>query len=205
MNTTRNPFSDRIALASREGYLGGPRKFRPTPGAPVSEAQSTLIQSLLAERDLSAEARPKYAARLRALAADWNGAKAGMTRTQASALIECLMALPTAQAADAQAVPAGRYAVQIEDRLVFFKVDAPTEGRWAGYTFVEQQLSDEFVRVHRAFQRKLLEQLRRDGFAKASMVYGRELGVCGVCSRTLTNEESRAAGIGPVCREKNGW
>ena len=32
--------------------------------------------------------------------------------------------------------------------------------------------------------------------------FGLERGVCGVCNRGLTNEESRALGIGPVCLAK---
>jgi uncharacterized protein DUF6011 len=32
--------------------------------------------------------------------------------------------------------------------------------------------------------------------------YGQELGECGHCGRTLTDEASRAAGIGPVCASK---
>lgn len=38
----------------------------------------------------------------------------------------------------------------------------------------------------------------------ASRAYGREIGSCGRCGRRLTDEESRAAGIGPVCAGK-GW
>jgi len=30
--------------------------------------------------------------------------------------------------------------------------------------------------------------------------FGREIGRCYVCGRTLTDETSRALGIGPVCR-----
>ena len=30
-------------------------------------------------------------------------------------------------------------------------------------------------------------------------------GSCGHCGRTLTNEESRARGIGPICAGKMGW
>lgn len=41
---------------------------------------------------------------------------------------------------------------------------------------------------------------------KAAMLrYGRELGECGHCGRTLTNDESRARGIGPVCARGKGW
>lgn len=35
--------------------------------------------------------------------------------------------------------------------------------------------------------------------------FGKLYGVCCICGRTLTNEESIAAGIGPVCSGKQGW
>lgn len=37
--------------------------------------------------------------------------------------------------------------------------------------------------------------------AEAMATYGREIGSCGRCGRELTNEISRAAGIGPECRK----
>lgn len=40
---------------------------------------------------------------------------------------------------------------------------------------------------------------------EAMLRYGRELGRCGHCFRTLTNDESRALGIGPVCRRGKSW
>lgn len=40
---------------------------------------------------------------------------------------------------------------------------------------------------------------------EAMLRYGRELGRCGHCFRTLTNDESRSLGIGPVCRRGKGW
>jgi len=38
----------------------------------------------------------------------------------------------------------------------------------------------------------------------AAIRYGRETGACSCCGRDLTNPESIAAGIGPICREKFG-
>lgn len=35
--------------------------------------------------------------------------------------------------------------------------------------------------------------------------FGKLYGVCCICGRTLTNEESIEAGIGPVCAGKAGW
>ena len=40
---------------------------------------------------------------------------------------------------------------------------------------------------------------------EASIRFGKEVGECGVCHSPLTNEASRAAGIGPVCARKKGW
>lgn len=107
----------------------------------------------------------------------------------------------------------GRYAIEWYDgdesdgRTVvkFYKVDKPTEGRWAGRTFVNVQASDEFYPVRNPSTRQeILTLIARD--PKAAMLrYGQELGHCGHCGRTLTDETSRALGIGPVCRGKLGW
>lgn len=43
------------------------------------------------------------------------------------------------------------------------------------------------------------------GPKEAMLRFGREIGSCGHCGRTLTNDESRAYGIGPVCRKGKGW
>ena len=100
-------------------------------------------------------------------------------------------------------VPAGRYALDNGNGSVrFYRVDRPTEGRWAGYTFVKVQASDEEFNVKNRQEREsILARIAVDP-AASSKLYGIELGVCGVCGRTLTNDESRAAGIGPVCAAK---
>jgi hypothetical protein len=35
--------------------------------------------------------------------------------------------------------------------------------------------------------------------------FGKLYGVCCICGRTLTNEESIEAGIGPICAGRQGW
>jgi hypothetical protein len=35
--------------------------------------------------------------------------------------------------------------------------------------------------------------------------FGKLYGVCAICGRTLTNEESIERGIGPICAGKQGW
>jgi hypothetical protein len=41
--------------------------------------------------------------------------------------------------------------------------------------------------------------------AKAAVAFGKAWGICTVCGRTLTDDQSIARGIGPICAEKYGW
>lgn len=222
--TTSNPFTARLKELAEQGQGGylprssriypTKRKATPAPAVapaflpadpPLTPRQQELIRSLLSERDLNREARPKYQARLLQLAAQ-SEELAKLTRDQATALIDTLFALPKIERKHAQEVPEGRYAVQpAEGQLRFYKVDRPTEGRWAGYTFITRQESDEYQRVSRGEQAQALRLIVEQGIKECALRYGHELGVCGVCGRTLTNEESRAAGIGPKCRAGAGW
>jgi hypothetical protein len=100
-------------------------------------------------------------------------------------------------------VPAGHYAIEGSDgTLKFYRVDRPTEGRWAGWVFVSVQASDELHPIkNRATKAQILAEISKDWKA-AGARYGREIGRCYRCHRTLTDETSRALGIGPDCRSK---
>jgi len=94
--------------------------------------------------------------------------------------------------------------VPIDSKLRFFRVNTPTKGRWATMTFVNEVFGGgrrEPVR-NRQFRQTVLQTISADPNALAR--YGQELGECGVCGRDLTDEESRAIGIGPICRGKLG-
>lgn len=207
-----NPFADRVQAAAQQGYLPAKRSYaRTAPAMPVAPAPATprqlaFMEDLMTSRRFDGETRPKYRARVSELNSP--EARTALTREAASRFIDYLLTLPKIEVPklpQSWEIPVGRYAVEISDTLAFVKVDRPEEGRWAGYTFVSRQLSDEFVRVSREQSTAILNQIRKDGTQAAMLRYGRELGVCGECGRTLTNEESREAGIGPVCRAKNGW
>jgi len=130
----------------------------------------------------------------------------------ASALIKGLLETPKlAKAAPvvratqpATTLVAGRYAVEIDGVLGFFKIDVPESGKWVGYTFVKQMASDDEYPVKGARKGAVLAAVEEDPKA-ASIRYGAELGRCGVCNRTLTDAASREAGIGPVCAQNAGW
>jgi hypothetical protein len=41
--------------------------------------------------------------------------------------------------------------------------------------------------------------------AQAAVAFGKAWGICTVCGRTLTDDDSIARGIGPICADKYGW
>jgi hypothetical protein len=104
-------------------------------------------------------------------------------------------------------VPVGRYAIHNQggvNDISFYHVERPDKGRYKGKTFVKQQLGPNVERIPMGQQRAALLRIAADP-AGATQLYGRKLGVCGVCGITLTNEESREYGIGPVCRKNMGY
>lgn len=188
---------------------------RPAPVATVrhtanvklaSKAQFDFIKSLVTERELEAHiASTVEYMRGRAV-------KGEMTSREASGLIDVLLTQPKkvvaptpspAPEAASPVVPDGRYALRTDDDGVdFFRVESPTTGRWVGRTFVSVQASDELYPLRNQGQRDgILARIAED-VKGASALYGQELGQCGVCGRTLTDDVSRARGIGPVCNDK---
>jgi uncharacterized protein DUF6011 len=100
-------------------------------------------------------------------------------------------------------VPAGRYALRGEDDVVkFYRFDKPTEGKWAGYTFLKAQSSDDLYPIrNQAEKNRILAAIAED-ILGAEQLYGQELGKCSRCGRTLTDETSRKRGMGLDCWNK---
>lgn len=96
-----------------------------------------------------------------------------------------------------------RVAVQLPgDKLRFFQLDMPLKGKWAGCLFMKEQASDELYRVRDIVREEAVLRAVTKDAEGALARYGLELEHCGLCGRTLTDEESRARGIGPVCIDK---
>lgn len=109
----------------------------------------------------------------------------------------------------AEVVPAGRYCIETvsadaTNELAFYKVDRPTTGKWAGYVFVRHMIGGDERNVPFAQTKGILARIAEDAKG-AAIRYGHEIGECGRCGTRLTNDESRAYGIGPDCRAKLGW
>lgn len=97
----------------------------------------------------------------------------------------------------------GRYAVldPIDDELKFYRVDKPSSGKWKGMLFLKVYASDYTYPIKKIdLKNDILGRIAVDPIG-AMARYGQEIGSCGVCGRTLTDELSRTLGIGPVCRK----
>jgi hypothetical protein len=103
-------------------------------------------------------------------------------------------------------IQSGYYAVPSltgNNDLDFFAVIKPDSGKWAGYVFVKRVIGGRADSPVRGSTRvNALNAILEAGPDKAQALFGQTLGRCGVCNRHLTDEISRAAGIGPVCRGK---
>jgi hypothetical protein len=118
-----------------------------------------------------------------------------------------------------KSIPAPQYRGAIHNEsgneISFWQIDRPTEGRWAGWAFIKQQVGPSLNRAGcirpdgsqaglTGPAMRALKIIAKDPEA-AAVLYGKELGVCAMCGKTLTNDESRERGIGPICAGKAGW
>lgn len=108
-------------------------------------------------------------------------------------------------------LPSGYYAVPGGETRLKVRVAHGKPGtKWDGWTFVSDG-AEYGARKNYGSQRPgnlykgdIEEQLRAilaDPF-EAQKAYGKLWGVCGACGRMLEDEDSIAAGIGPICAQK---
>jgi hypothetical protein len=184
------------------------RPFAARKEDPITEKQLNFVRSLVARKDISkmVDEIPSDQPTLDGSPTDLEA----MPKQAARFLIDALLGLnDKPQAAEKVArqlpdVPAGYYAIdgnKGEDDK-FYRVDRPTQGKWAGRTFLKVQASDDFHAVrNQAEVARVLLEIAVDSEA-AQRRYGQKIGRCGVCNRTLTDDTSREMGIGPICRDK---
>lgn len=217
---SRTPLTDSVIAAHRS--IGRVSVFEASP------AQVRFVRTLNDERDVPVAGKTEDEAFIIARLEDMLGGGKHVSAGEASAVITWLKTLPMASApvappaamvvgaspayyarpaaAPLPDVPEGHYAVTSRtgnNDLDFFRVDRPTEGRWAGRTFVKRVIGgkpDHAVRGAEA--RTALEAIVAAGVQQAGALYGQEIGRCYRCNRHLTDETSRALGIGPDCRSK---
>lgn len=161
-------------------------------GQPLAtEKQVNYMEGLRDGKDLSS-LTPEQVAWLRD--ADFKT----VTKKRASDVIGQLKDLPwlPRDAANLPDVKDGRYAIPKDDgTLMFYSVKQGQKVTW-----VDVWASDARWPVKDSAERwRILNAIKDD--PDAGPRFGREIGRCYVCGRTLTDETSRALGIGPICRD----
>lgn len=173
----------------------------PKPAA-ASDKQVAFVKKLLAEKDLRGTG---YDAPVWTTGVELNGELAvaynHMTKRGASAVIDALMALPRKKAVSS--VPSSQPG-EVEDGIYFkngdvLKVQTAVHGSGRKYAKILIKATGKFeyrpglIRSLSAHHKMTLEQAKE---------YGALYGMCCNCGKTLTNEDSIEAGIGPVCAKK---
>jgi hypothetical protein len=92
---------------------------------------------------------------------------------------------------------------------------APEHGKNPGAIYITQSDNDQYLgkvlngqfSLSRDCTPEQLEQIKHIAAdpRQAAIAHGKEWGICCVCNRTLTDPESVANGIGPICAERFGW
>lgn len=164
----------------------------------ASEKQSSFILDLLASRVVPDAASARLSAEIKT---------GNLTKVKAHKSIEWLLrqakvAVPvTSSVAHPQYdVPDGRYAIDSisgKNEIVFYRV---TKNR--NFYNVNMQISDNWVKVDWTKAQSVLRRIENAGWKDAMLRYGQELEQCGHCGKPLTDDESRARGVGPVCLAK---
>lgn len=172
-------------------------KALPFNPKPASDKQLVFIAKLADEKLVGAELDTVLANIDRR---EYTGGREGT----ASALIDSLMAMPRlakgTRSARLPEVPKGRYAIENADGvLTFYHV-----GFRQGEVVIDVKAGPNTHEIPftEAGYTTILQSVLDAGAKNCSIRYGRELGCCGVCGRDLTDEDSRAAGIGPVCAQR---
>lgn len=174
----------------------------PATGPLASESQVRYLVGLRDGKDLSS-LNPEQIAWLRD--ADFSS----IPKTRASNVITQLAALPWMgrDAAHDPEVPDGRYAIPKTAGQIGHSAPSDPVGPLMFYsvkqgknvTFVDVWASDSRWPVKSSEERnRILTAIKND--PDAGPRFGREIGRCYVCGRTLTDATSRSLGIGPVCR-----
>lgn len=150
----------------------------------ASPAQTGFLRTLMAERDWSGLNVPNIAKSL----------ERGLTKQEASTLISLLLECPKQALKAAVKAEAGFYVL---GELVYRVQPAKSTGNLYAKVLKTSVFGKATWEYAPGMVTKLADAPRLTLEAASSM--GHHYGVCMVCARTLTAEESVEAGIGPVC------
>jgi hypothetical protein len=206
-NFRKNPHTANFLMSFHTGGQGLPADLLETvpveaPAFRPSAAQTTLMDKLVAEiTGYDAETGAKARAYIDGMTVNgrWTPGREGNLSAWIGRMIAKANELRKTTPVALPTVADGRYAVEEAGTLKFFRVK---NGRKVGFVFLDVQASDDWHPIRTVTRiNRVLATIAVDPHA-AMIRYGHELGECGRCGRTLTDEASRAAGIGPICQGK---
>jgi hypothetical protein len=135
---------------------------------------------------------------------------ARMSRREASDIITVMKTQPFKKIE--LGVPDGRYAIPIRKnahgQIVyhFYQVKTTRDQRKVQYILRLFGAPGDFRRdtMTKQDQVNVAKTLSEDPMMY-SVMFGKQVGSCGVCGSPLTDPQSIALGIGPICLQKSGW
>ena len=171
--------------------------------APITERQLPYLKDLLAKREVP-ENVANYLERIKAK----GHTVENMTKESAGKMIRILIDQPVKPQNDGipESIPDGRYAFKNTelDKIVFYRVVTKRDGERIVQKVLGSPGDFRYVSIYKNEADKAISHIIGDP-AFASQLFGQAVGACGVCGSPLTDPESIALGIGPVCAKKYDW
>ena len=99
-------------------------------------------------------------------------------------------------------LPDGYYAIVTDGKTHFYRMSTYKNRDGQERRKMQEQASDELHYVRWPNAIHIQDLINAAGVAESQKLYADELGQCYICGRTLTDDESRARGIGPTCAKK---
>lgn len=160
---------------------------------PASDKQVNFMWSLVAEREFASE---EFEAEIENEIID------GVSKSRASGLIKYMLGLPRRAAVAPSATntePVTETGVYEHNGEVYRVVESKSTGNLYAKKLVNIGPKWKFTYAPGAMA--FLKASHRMTEAQAAN-FGRRTGSCVICARTLTNPDSIAYGLGPVCRTR---
>ena len=103
-------------------------------------------------------------------------------------------------------LPESKYALEVKGELRFYEVTYGKPGtKWDGALFIDHLVGHpgDWSKRHlrKEEYREVKKALQNDPLG-AAVRFSKEFTVCAACGSPLSDEESRARGLGPICAEK---
>ena len=185
-----------------------------SPGPKITDPQRKFLKDLLNQKDLTGVDPIKLESLWKSIRISEDPEEYGLSKAKASELITWLLRRDDKPREQVQRepevasdIPDGYYALRDmpghKNEITFYRLNTGKHGRWKGFQFIDMVVGggSRYPQRGADVRKQIYNSINEQGVNEARQLYGQEIGRCGVCNRELTDDTSRALGIGPVCRE----